>query len=65
MIREYNRTKEERERIMAIWLTATLKAHAFIDHSYWMRHYDAVKSHYLTSAKTYVYTDNNRVVGFY
>ena len=49
---------------MAIWLTATLKAHPFIDHSYWMRHYDAVKTHYLASAKTYVYTENNHVVGF-
>jgi putative acetyltransferase len=64
MIREYNPINEERDRIMAIWLTATLKAHPFIDHSYWMQHYDTVKNHYLTTAKTYVYTQNDRVLGF-
>lgn len=64
MIREYDPTKQERDRIMTIWLTATLKAHPFIDHSYWMRYYDAVKNRYLAAAATYVSIQKGRVMGF-
>jgi len=63
-IREYNRTKEEESRIMTIWLTVTIKAHPFIDKVYWMRQFDIVKKEYLPSAKTYVYVENDQILGF-
>ena len=64
MVREYNRTKKEESRIMTIWLTATIKAHPFIARSFWMRHFDDVRKNYLPCTQTYVYTENDRVVGF-
>ena len=64
MIREYDRTKQDESRIMTIWLTATIKAHPFIERSYWMRHFDAVKNSYLPFAQTYVYIVHGRIVGF-
>ena len=64
MIREFDRTKEEESRIMTIWLTAAIKAHPFIARSYWMRRFDAVKNNCLPFVQTYVYIENDRVVGF-
>lgn len=62
MIREMQ--KEDMNRIMDIWLTATVKAHPFVDEKYWTKHYRTVKNKFLHSAHVYVTIEEDVIVGF-
>lgn len=61
MIRELKET--DMEQIMKIWLDTNIKAHHFIDSSYWLKHYVAVEK-VLPQATVYVYDSNDRIQGF-
>lgn len=62
MIREAYYT--DIERIMHIWLTASEKAHDFITKEYWAEKYGDVKDNYIPYAKSYVYIENDAILGF-
>lgn len=56
--------KDNVDRVMEIWLDSTVKAHDFIDKSYWLTNYDTVKNDYIPMSETYVYEENNIIKGF-
>ena len=47
-----NMTAADIDRVMEIWLAATLKSHAFIDEAYWRRNLPAVRDKYLPRSNT-------------
>ncbi|SFB39000.1 N-acetyltransferase [Clostridium frigidicarnis] len=56
--------KDNVDRVMEIWLDSTVKAHDFIDKSYWLTNYDTVKNNYIPMSETYVYEESNIIKGF-
>lgn len=56
--------KDNVDRVMEIWLDSTVKAHDFIDKSYWLTNYYTVKNNYIPMSETYVYEENNIIKGF-
>ena len=52
------------DKIMQLWLETNTKAHDFIAPSYWQKHFDEVKNHYLPQAETFVYEDKHQLKGF-
>lgn len=62
MIREYKRT--DLDAIMAIWLDSNIKAHDFIPASYWARNLALVRNRYLPASTTFVYEENDEILGF-
>ena len=61
MIRKFQ--INELETVMEIWLDTNIKAHDFINSSYWQKNYDLVKE-MLPDATIFVYEDNNQIQGF-
>jgi len=49
--------------VMKIWLESNIKAHDFIDESYWKENYEMVKE-ILPKATIFVYEDNGSIQGF-
>ena len=60
------RTFEHRdmERILEIWLNASIKAHDFIDASYWQSNIETMRDVYIPASETYVIAEQTRVLGF-
>lgn len=52
------------DKIMAIWLKSTIKAHDFIDKGYWNNNYNTVKNVYIPMSDTFVYEDKENIKGF-
>lgn len=52
------------DKIMAIWLKSTIKAHDFIDEGYWNNNYNTVKNVYIPMSDTFVYEDKENIKGF-
>lgn len=61
MIRDFKET--DIEQIIKIWLNTNIKAHHFIDNSYWIDSYATVKK-MLPQATVYVYDSNGQIQGF-
>lgn len=61
MIRKFE--INELETVMEIWLDTNIRAHDFINISYWQRNYDLVKE-MLPDATIFVYEDNSKIQGF-
>ncbi len=61
------RTFEQRdmEAVLDIWLRATLKAHDFIEASFWQSQVDNMRHLYLPASQSYVIEQDARVLGFY
>ncbi len=57
-------TPADIDKIMQLWLETNTKAHDFIAPSYWQKHFDEVKNHYLPQAETFVYEDKHQLKGF-
>lgn len=49
--------------LMGIWLSSNKQAHAFIEPTYWLNHYDDVQAA-LIQATVYVYEENQEIYGF-
>ncbi len=65
MIRAFNNSVAEVNRIMSIWRKATIKAHSFISEDYWDKSYTIVKEQYIPISETYVYVDaTDEIQGF-
>lgn len=63
MIRRY----EERHcsDVLDIWLSASLRAHHFIDADFWISQVEDMRSIYLPASETWVFQENAAVTGFY
>ena len=61
MIRKF--ITKDIEHIMNIWLNSNIKAHNFIDKSYWLDNFEYVKD-VLPKATIYLYEHNDKIVGF-
>lgn len=61
-----NRTDEDIERIVRIWLEASLLAHSFIPAMYWIDQADEMRFKYIPASQTWVYQDDEtgEVTGF-
>ena len=54
------------DSVLDIWLRGSVSAHSFIDRTYWEKQTDAMRRHYLPSARTFVCEDEatGRIAGF-
>lgn len=57
-------TDDDTDEILAIWLSASIKAHDFIDAAYWRSQRDKMRDIYLPAAETHVYENKSGVAGF-
>ncbi len=62
MIRKIHPT--EIEQTVALWYTASVKAHDFIPAAYWAAHKIEMATTYLPNSDTYVFIENNTIGGF-
>ena len=51
-------------RIMEIWLTATVKSHGFISEKYWESKFQFVKNQIETQTNIITWEEKNKIVGF-
>lgn len=61
------RTFEPRDmdRLLEIWLSASIKAHDFIDASFWQANIDSMRDVYIPASETFIIEDSSGVLGFY
>lgn len=62
MIRAFEH--RDMERVLDIWLSASIKAHDFIDAFYWQSYLEAMRDVYIPASETYVIEDQSQVMGF-
>lgn len=63
MIRRFE--QQDMDAVLDIWLQASLKAHNFIDASFWQSQVDNMRNLYLPASETYVIERQSKVRGFY
>ena len=56
--------EEDLTKVMTIWVKGNFKANSFIDRDYWLEIYNDIKIDFLEKWKTYVYTENEEILGF-
>lgn len=61
------RTFEPRDmdQLLEIWLSASIKAHDFIDASFWQANIESMRDVYIPASETFVIEDSSGVLGFY
>lgn len=62
MIRKFEH--DDTERVLEIWLSASIKAHDFIDASFWQSHVATMREVYIPASETFVIEDKSQVLGF-
>lgn len=63
MIRDY--CEADIDQVLAIWLSASIQAHAFVPSAFWASQVEAMRDIYLPVAETWVFEEEGRVIGFY
>ncbi|MCH8500628.1 MAG: N-acetyltransferase [Aliidiomarina sp.] len=63
MIRDYR--ADDIDHILKIWLSASIKAHDFIESSFWKSKTSEMRDVYIPASETLVYEAGGEVVGFY
>ncbi|SIN81784.1 GNAT family N-acetyltransferase [Salinivibrio sp. ES.052] len=53
------------ERVLDIWLNASLQAHHFVDDEFWHQQREAMRSAYLPMADVWVAESHTTIYGFY
>lgn len=56
--------EDDLTKVMTIWVKGNFKANSFIEKDYWLEIYNQTKVDFLENFKTYVYIENNEVLGF-
>ena len=56
--------EEDLTNVMTLWVKGNFKANSFIEKDYWLEIYNQVKVDFLENFKTYVYVENEEVLGF-
>lgn len=62
MIRDYK--VNDLQEVLDIWLIASIKAHDFIEPSFWESQLSNMRDVYIPSSKTHVYEEEGKVLGF-
>jgi putative acetyltransferase len=62
MIRVFEET--DLDKIVQIWLDASIIAHDFIPSTYWKEKAEDMKNLYLPASKTFVYQNDTAILGF-
>lgn len=55
---------EDYEKLIAIWLEASISVHDFIAPTYWINQTHEMKNIYLPSSETWILEDETNVIGF-
>lgn len=63
MIREYQ--EADINEVMDIWLSASIKAHCFVDAEYWQSKVSDMRRIYIPASETFVLESNGQIAGFY
>ncbi|MBN7768840.1 N-acetyltransferase [Marinobacter daepoensis] len=63
MIRGYRAA--DIDQVLEIWLSASIKAHHFIDSSFWTSKVSEMREVYIPASETFLYEVEGEVVGFY
>ena len=56
--------EEDVTNVMTIWVKGNFKANYFIEKDYWLEIYNQMKMNFLENFKTYVYSENDEIIGF-
>ncbi|MCU1756646.1 N-acetyltransferase [Pseudomonas helleri] len=63
MIRKFE--PRDMDRLLDIWLSASIKAHDFIDGSFWQANIESMRDVYIPASETFVIEDSSGVLRFY
>ncbi|WOT06734.1 N-acetyltransferase [Shewanella youngdeokensis] len=63
MIRSYK--NDDIEAVLKLWLTASIKAHDFVDAEFWQSQVDNMRNIYLPASDIFVYQRGSKIIGFY
>ncbi|MGP5310012.1 N-acetyltransferase [Vreelandella alkaliphila] len=63
MIRKYRET--DIDQILEIWLSASIKAHAFVEAEFWASKVNEMRDVYIPASETFVFESDNQIAGFY
>lgn len=63
MIREYRQA--DIDQVLAIWLTASIEAHNFIEPQFWESKVSEMRDVYIPASETFVLEYEKRINGFY
>lgn len=63
MIRKYR--DADMDQILDIWLSASIKAHAFIESAFWTSKVSEMREVYLPASETFVFESGAQIAGFY
>ncbi|EKT64783.1 GNAT family N-acetyltransferase [Providencia burhodogranariea] len=55
----------EIEKILKIWLDASIESHHFVDEIFWRDQLDAMRNIYIPSVTTRSFKENSNILGFY
>jgi putative acetyltransferase len=53
------------DSVLDIWLPASIKAHDFVEASFWESQVENMRNIYIPASETYVFENKSKVVGFY
>ena len=56
--------EEDLTNVMTIWVKGNFKANYFVEKDYWLELYNQTKKDFLENFKTYVYIENDQILGF-
>ena len=62
MIRKF--TKEDMEQVLRIWVEASVKSHDFVNSDFWCSKIDDMRNIYIPSCETFVFEDEQMIIGF-
>lgn len=63
MIRSFE--SSDMDDVLDIWLEASIKAHDFVDRTFWESKADDMRQIYIPTSETYVFSDNGTIKGFF
>ena len=62
MIRKFQ--KQDIDKMLALWLQASLQSHNFVVAEYWHNMMPIIKKYYLPNTDSYVFEDKHQIKGF-
>ena len=63
MIRKFS--ESDMDAVIDIWLSASIKAHNFVEASFWKSQVENMRNIYIPTSETYVFENKSKIVGFY
>ena len=63
MIRKFSGS--DIDHVLDIWLSASIKAHDFVEASFWKSQVENMRNIYIPASEIYVFESSSKVLGFY